>query len=96
MTLDALQPLVPPGEAALQAHLAAGRLAGQPRPTRQCSVSKHGPLPTLEARRCFLLTALKTSSLQGVQGRLVGRGQRQAPQWLHVLLSGWRAARAQR
>jgi hypothetical protein len=85
-TLDELQRLVPPGEAALHAHMAAGRLDGTPRPARQCSVYQHGPLPTPEARRFFLLTYLKPYSLQGVQGRRCGRGQSTAKQWRHVRL----------
>ena len=34
----------------------------------------------------FLLTSLKTYSLQVVQGRLFGMGQSKANQWIHVLL----------
>ena len=37
-------------------------------------------------RLFFILTYLKTYSLQVVQGRLFGMGQSKANQWLHVLL----------
>src|SRR3977135_2070266 len=39
-----------------------------------------------EDRLFFLLTYLKTYSLQVVQGRLFGMGQSKANQWMHVLL----------
>ena len=47
---------------------------------------KNCPLPTPEDRLFFLLTYLKTYSLQVVQGRLFGIGQSKANQWIHVLL----------
>src|SRR5438093_11505401 len=86
LTLAEFQQLVPPFEAAFQAHMAAWRLDGQPRTARQLSVDKHCPLPTPEDRLFFLLTSLKTSSLQVVQGRLFGMGQSKAHQWIHALL----------
>jgi Helix-turn-helix of DDE superfamily endonuclease len=86
LTLDEFQQLVRPFEAAFQAHMAAWRLDGTPRTTRQFSVYKNCPLPTPEDRLFFLLTYLKTYSLQVVQGRLFGMGQSKANQWIHVLL----------
>ena len=56
LTLDEFQQLVPPFEAAYQAHLAAWRLAGPPRTARRFTVDKHCPLPTPEERLVFLLT----------------------------------------
>jgi len=86
VTLDEFQQLLPPFEAALHAHMATWRLDGKPRTARQFSVYKHCPLPTPEDRLFFLLTSLKTYSLQVVQGRLFGMGQSKAKQWIHVLL----------
>src|SRR5205807_4836436 len=86
LTLDEFQQLVPPFEAAFQAHMAAWRLDGKPRTARQFSVYKTYPLPTPADRLFFLLTYLKTYSLQVVQGRLFGMGQSKAHQWIHVLL----------
>jgi hypothetical protein len=86
VTLDEFQQLVPPFEAAFQAHMAAWRLDGKPRTARQFPVYKHCPLPTPADRLFFLLTYLKTYSLQVVQGRLFGMGQSKANQWMHVLL----------
>src|SRR5215470_7218147 len=84
--LDEFQQLVPPFEAAFQAHMAAWRLDGQPRTARQFSVYKNCPLPTPADRLLFILAYVKTYSLQVVQGRLFGMGQSKANQWIHVLL----------
>jgi hypothetical protein len=86
LTLDEFQSLVPPFEAAFQAHLAAWRLDGKPRTARRFTVYKNCPLPTPEDRLFFILVYLKTYALQVVQGRLFGMGQSKANQWIHVLL----------
>ena len=86
LTLAEFQLLVPPFEAAFQAHMAAWRLDGKPRTARQFAVYKNCPLPTPEDRLFFLLTYLKTYTLQVVQGRLFGMRQSKANQWIHVLL----------
>jgi hypothetical protein len=88
LTLDEFQLLVPPFEAAFQAHMRAWRLDGKPRIARQFSVYKNCPLPTPEDRLFFILTYLKTYALQVVQGRLFGIRQSKANQWIHVLLPG--------
>jgi C4-dicarboxylate transporter len=66
--------------------MAAWRLDGKPRTARQFAVYTNCPMPTPEDRLFFLLTYLKTYSLQVVQGRLFGMGQSKANQWIHVLL----------
>ena len=86
LTLDEFGQLVPPFEAAFQAHMAAWRLDGKPRTARRFSVYQHCPLPTPEDRLLFILAYVKTYSLQVVQGRLFGMGQSKANQWIHVLL----------
>jgi hypothetical protein len=86
LTPDEFQLLVAPFETAFHAHMAAWRLDGKPRTTRQFAVYKNCPLPTPEDRLFFLLTYLKTYSLQVVQGRLFGMGQSKANQWIHALL----------
>ena len=86
LTLEEFQTLVPPFEAAFQAHMAAWRLDGKPRTVRRFMVYKNCPLPTPEDRLFFILVSLKTSALQVVQGRLFGMGQSKANQWIHVLL----------
>ena len=92
LTLEEFQQLVPPFEAAFQAHMAAWRLDGTPRTARQFAVYKNCPLPTPEDRLFFILTYLKTYSLQVVQGRLFGIRQSKANQWIHVLLPALLAA----
>jgi hypothetical protein len=86
LTLDEFQQLVPPFEAAFQAHMAVWRLDGKPRTARQFAVYSNCPLPTPEDRLLFILTYIKTYSLQVVQGRLFSMGQSKANQWIHVLL----------
>ena len=86
LTLDEFQQLVPPFEAAFQAHMAAWRLDGKPRTARRFSVYQNCPFPTPEDRLLFILAYVKTYSLQVVQGRLFGMGQSKANQWIHVLL----------
>jgi Helix-turn-helix of DDE superfamily endonuclease len=92
VTRDEFQRLVAPFEAAFQAHMAAWRLDGKPRTARQCAVYKHCPLPTPDDRLFFLLTYLKTYSLQVVQGRRFGMRQSKAHQWIHALLPALLAA----
>jgi hypothetical protein len=92
VTLEEFEVLVPPFEAAFQAHMAAWRLDGKPRTARQFAVYKNCPLPTAEDRLFFLLTYLKTYALQVVHGRLFGMGQSKANQWIHVLLPALLAA----
>ena len=92
LTLDEFQLLVAPFETAFQVHMAAWRMDGKPRTARQFAVYKNCPLPTPEDRLFFILTYLKTYSLQVVQGRLFGMRQSKANQWIHVLLPALLAA----
>src|SRR5215469_76137 len=78
--------LVPPFEAAFQAHMAVWRLGGKPRTARRFTVYENCPVPSPEDRLLFILAYVKTYSLQVVQGRLFGMGQSKANQWIHVLL----------
>ena len=86
LTLDEFQQLLPPFEAAFQAHMAVWRLDGKPRTARRFTVYQNCPLLTPEDRLLFILAYVKTYSLQVVQGRLFGMGQSKANQWIHVLL----------
>ena len=92
LTPDEFEQLIPPFEAAFQTHMARWRLDGKPRTARQFAVYKNCPLPTAQDRLFFLLTYLKTYSLQGVQGRLFGMSQSKANQWIHILLPALQAA----
>jgi len=86
LTLDEFQLLVPPFEAAFQAHMASWRLDGKPRTACRFTVYKNCPLPAPEDRLFFILVYLKTYALQVVHGRLFGMGQSKANQWIHMLL----------
>src|SRR5881275_2364827 len=86
VTLDEFQQLVPPFETAFHARMAAWRMDGKPRTARRFTVYKNCPLPTPEERLLFVLTSLKTYTLQVVQGRLFGMVQGKTNQWIHVLL----------
>ena len=86
LTLDEFRRLVAPFEAAFQAHMAQWRFDGQRRTARRYTTYKTCPLPTPEDRLWCILTYLKTSPLQVVQGRLFGIDHSKANQWIHVLL----------
>jgi hypothetical protein len=91
LTVSEFAPLVPPFEAAFQAHMARWRLDGKLRTARRYTTYTNCPLPTTEDRLLFILVYLKTYPLQVVQGRLFGMGQSKAHQWIHVLLVVLRA-----
>jgi hypothetical protein len=86
LTVDEFQHLVPPFDAAFQAHRAAWRRDGPPRTARRFPVYHNCPLPTPEDRLLFRLAYVKTYALQVVQRRLFGLGQRKANPWIHGLL----------
>jgi Helix-turn-helix of DDE superfamily endonuclease len=86
LTLAEFPQLVPPFEAAFQAHMGQWRLDGQLRTARRYTTYQNCPLPTPEDRLLFILIYLKTYPLQVAQGRLFGMGQSKAHQWIHVLL----------
>ena len=80
LTLEEFEVLVAPFEAAFQDHMAAWRLDGKPRTARRFTVYRTCPLATPEDRLFFLLTYLKTYTVQVVQGRLFGMSQSKANQ----------------
>jgi DDE superfamily endonuclease len=92
LTLDEFQQLVPPFETAFHARMAAWRMDGKPRTARRFTVYNNCPLLTPEDRLLFILTYLKTYTLQVVHGRLFGMVQGKANQWIHALLPALLAA----
>jgi len=60
VTLDEFPQLVPPFEAAFQAHMAAWRRDGTSRTARECTVYQNCPLPPPDDRWFFRLTSLQT------------------------------------
>jgi hypothetical protein len=91
LTVDEFRQLVPPFEAAFQAHMADWRLDGKPRTARRYTTYQNCPLPTPADRLLCILVYLKTYPLRVVQGRLFGMGQSKAHQWLHARLVVLRA-----
>jgi hypothetical protein len=89
--MEEFQRLVPPFEAAFQAHMAHWRLDGKPRTARRYTTDQNCPLPTPEDRLLCLLVYVKTSPLPVVQGRLFGMGQSTAHPWIHGLVVVLRA-----
>jgi Helix-turn-helix of DDE superfamily endonuclease len=85
LTVHEFGQLVPPFEAAFQAHMARWRLDGKPRTARRYTTDTNCPLPTPEDRLLFILVYLKTDPLHVVPGRLFGIGQSTAHPWIHVL-----------
>lgn len=95
LTPDEFQILVPPFEAAFQAHMAEWRLDGKPRTARRFTTYTNCPLPTPEDRLLFILVYLKTNPLQVAHGIMFGLPQGKTNQWIHVLLPVLRAAMRQ-
>jgi hypothetical protein len=93
LTVDELQQVVPPFDAACQASMAHWRFDGQPRTARRYPTDKHCPLPTPEDRVLCILVYLKTDARQVVHGRLCGLPQHQAPQGMQVRLGILQATR---
>src|SRR5262245_22542655 len=86
LTGAACQEVGAPCAAAFQAPLAAWRLEGRPRPARREPTEPNGPGPTPADRRRLIHVSRQTHPRPGGQGRLYGRGQRQAQPWLPVRL----------
>ena len=96
LTLDQVRRVGPPFEAATHAHMTPWRFDGRPRMARGYTTDKNCPLPTPEDRLLCILTDLKTYPLQVVPGRLFGRDQSKANQWIHLLLVVLQATRQTR
>jgi hypothetical protein len=77
--------LLPHFERALAAYLPDRTIDGQPRPSRRDRAYGHCPLPTRADKRLFILTYVKQTPSQEVQGPLFGMSQSNANQWIHVL-----------
>ncbi len=63
------------------------RLDGELRDNRKYVDYKNSPLPTMEDKLFFILTYVKTNSLQEVHGALFGMSQPKANLWIHCLHS---------
>ena len=83
LTLDEFQQLIPPFEAAFQAHMAAWRLDGKPRTARRFTVYKNCPLgfpEELEKYRAVGSLLLVTQSFaRGARKRTIDESLWKAP-----------------
>jgi hypothetical protein len=86
LTGDELTALIRPFEEAFLGDMAEWTLHGRRRQARRYTTDKNGPLPTSADRLRFILVYLKQHPTQRLQGRLFGRRQSKATQWIHVLL----------
>ena len=59
LTVEEFRQLVPPFEAAFQAHMACWRLDGPPRTARRYTTDKNGPLPTPQDRLLFIVVVVR-------------------------------------
>ena len=92
LTVNELEALVPPFEAAFLQDLAAWTLHGRRRPLRRYTTSKNCHRPTAEDRLLFMLVSLKQHTLHTRHGRVCGMRQSKAHRWIHVFLPVWRTA----
>jgi hypothetical protein len=94
LTVDEFVALVPTFEAAFLDYMATWTLHGRRRQARRSTTYLTCPLPTPEDRLLFILVYLKQHPTHLLHGRLFGRRQSKATQWMHVLLpvlrNAWR------
>jgi DDE superfamily endonuclease len=77
--------LLPHFERAWAAYLQNRTIDGQPRTSRRDRAYDNCPLPAVADKLLFILTYLKQTPSQEVQGQLFGMSQSNANKWIHVL-----------
>jgi Helix-turn-helix of DDE superfamily endonuclease len=77
--------LLPHFEQALVVYLQDRTLDGQPRTSRRYRPYDHSPLPTIADKLLCILTYVKQTPIQEVQGQLFGMSQSNANKWMHRL-----------
>jgi hypothetical protein len=85
LTEAEFQALLPHFERAFGTYMQDRTIDGHPRTSRRYSTYDTCPLPTLADKLLFILTYLKQSPIQEVQGQLFGMSQSNANKWIHVL-----------
>jgi Helix-turn-helix of DDE superfamily endonuclease len=84
-TAQAFTAVLPLFEDALGAYRRDRTIDGQPRTSRRYSPYDPCPLPTMADKRLFMLTYVKQTPIQEVQGQLLGMSQSNAHKWIHLL-----------
>ena len=79
--------LLPHFEPALPASLQDRTIDGRPHTSRRYCSYNNSLLPTMANKLLFILTYLKQSPIQEVQGQFFGMSQSNANKWIHVLHS---------
>ena len=79
LTVGEFHQLVPPFEAAFQAHMAHWRLDGKPRTARRYATYQNCPLPTPEDRLLFILVYCEDLSAASGAGAALWDGPKQGP-----------------
>lgn len=87
LTPEEFAELLPPFEAAFQAHMADWCLDGKPRTARRYTTYKNCPLPTTSERLLFILVFVKTNPLQEAHGLMFRLPQGKTNMWIHTLLT---------
>jgi hypothetical protein len=85
LTAAECEALRPQFERALITSMQDRTIDGHPRTSRRDSRYTTCPLPTLADKRLFILTYVKQTPIQAVQGQLFGMSQSNANTWIHIL-----------
>jgi len=86
LTVEEFEELVEPFEQAFVRHMSEWTMEGKRRLSRSYTPYVNSPLPTAQDRLLFVLSYLKTASLQVVQAALFDMTQSNANKWIHILL----------
>lgn len=86
LTVEEFEQLVEPFEQAFVRHMREWTMEGKRRMSRSYTPYANSPLPSAEDRLLFVLSYLKTASLQVVHAALFEMTQSNANKWIHILL----------
>lgn len=86
LTVDQFEQLIAPFEQAFVKYMREWTMEGKPRLARSYTPYRNSPLPTPEDRLLFVLSYLKSASLQVVHASVFEMTQSNANKWIHILL----------
>jgi hypothetical protein len=84
LTEAEFQAVLPHFEQAFMTYMDDRTSDGQPRPSRRYTPYDTCPWPTIADKRLCILTYVKQTPIQEVQGQLFGMSQSHANKWIHV------------
>ncbi len=85
LTATEFQALLPHFEPAFETYLGTRTIDGEPRTRRRYRAYVNGPLPTMADKLLFILSYVKHTPIQELQGQLFGMAQSNANTWIHLL-----------